>query len=407
MPVYEAMSTNDRRSGEAAYLSRPRLVLFVGLFFTAIGLANAAQIYLAASLGDDPIGWRLALVQTLPFWWVKAALVPLVIVAARRLPPLGRGWWWRTPSHLLFSLAFAATPLVVGGALIVALYPQYGPLGTALGELFSAFFVAGVSIYWLLLAAVHALEYYERYRERELQAARLAQRSSQLEASLATARLAALRMQMNPHFLYNTLNSVSVLAMRGEGQRVVRMLDELAGLLRLTLERTDRLVSLEDELELIDRYLRLELVRFGDRLQVRRSISPAARLAQVPSLLLQPLVENALKHGVGATPGPVEIEIEAWVEDGRMKIRVRDSGPGFDSSAEHGSGVGLKNTRLRLRAIYGEEASLTLSLPGEGGGAEVRVDLPYTRHERGLESAADERTSDEGRLAPTERAMGA
>lgn len=402
------MSTYARGNGSTPQLSRPRLALFVGLFFTAVGVANAAQIYLAASLGGEPIGWTLALVQALPFWWVKAALVPLVILAARRLPPLGPGWWWRAPAHLVFSLAFAATPLLVGGTLIVALYPQYGPLGGALHELFSSFFVAGVSIYWLLLAAVHALEYYERYREHELQAARLAKQSSQLEASLATARLAALRMQVNPHFLYNTLNSVSVLAMRGDGRRVVRMLDELAGMLRLTLERTDRVVSLDEELELIDRYLRIEQVRFEDRLRVRRSISPAARRAQVPSLLLQPLLENALKHGVGATPGPVEVEIEARVEDGRTKIRVRDSGPGFDGSAEGGSGVGLKNTRLRLQAIYGEDASLALSSPGRG--AEVRIDLPYTIDGERLESRATgpapAAVASTGG-APTERAMGA
>lgn len=379
-------------------LSRPRLALFVGLFFTAVGVANAAQIYVAAALSGESIGWTLALIQALPFWWVKAALVPLVILAARRLPPLGPGWWWRAPAHLVFSLMFAALPLLIGGALIVALYPQFGPVGAALGELFSSFFVAGVSIYWLLLAAVHALEYYERYRERELQAARLAQRSSRLEASLATARLATLRMQVNPHFLYNTLNSVSVLAMRGDGRRVVRMLDELAGMLRLTLERTDRVVSLGEELELIDRYLRIEQVRFEDRLRVRRSISPAARRAQVPCLLLQPLVENALKHGVAATPGPVEIEIEARVEDGRTKIVVRDSGPGFDGSAQRGPGVGLENTRLRLEGIYGEDASLTLSSPGRG--AELRIDLPYVADGRRPDGSTVERP-------PAGRALGA
>jgi two-component system, LytTR family, sensor kinase len=397
------MSTNSRGNVGSVAISRPRLTLFVSLFFTAVGLANAVQIYMAASLSGEPIGWTNALVQALPFWWVKAALVPLVIMAARQLPPLGAGWWWRAPAHFVFSLLFAAIPLVVGGTLIVTLYPQYGPLGAAFGQLFSSFFVAGVSIYWLLLAAVHALEYYERYREHELQAARLEQRSSQLEASLATARLAALRMQVNPHFLYNTLNSVSVLAMRGEGQRVARMLDELAGMLRLTLERTDRVVSLDEELELLDRYLRIEQVRFEDRLRVRRSISPAARRTQVPSLLLQPLVENALKHGVGATPGPVEVEIAASVEDGRTRIRVRDSGPGFTRSTERGSGLGLKNTRLRLQAIYGDDASLTLSAPGRG--AEVRIDLPFVVDEAWLERAADGHASTEP--APAERAMGA
>ncbi|MFW6088741.1 MAG: sensor histidine kinase [Gemmatimonadota bacterium] len=356
-------------------VSRGRLALFVAAFFTAIGLANAAQIYVSAGLVDRPIGWTRALVGTVPFWWVKAALVPAVFLAARKLPPLGSGWWWRAPAHLPFSLAFGATPLVLGGWLVVVLYPDLGPLSAALGELFSSFFVVGVSIYWLLLAAVHALDYYERYREREIQAARLARRSAELEASLVRARLQALRMQINPHFLFNTLNSISVLAMRGEGRRVVRMLDELAGVLRLTLDRTDAIVSLGEELELVDRYLRVEQVRFEDRLRIRRSVSPPARSAGVPSLILQPLVENAIKHAVGEAPGPVEVEIGARVAGGRTEIWVRDTGPGFDGEALAGTGVGLRNTRLRLEALYGDDASLTLSPPGVG--AEVRIGLPY------------------------------
>lgn len=354
---------------------RGRLAVFIVAFFTAVGVANAAQVYVAALAGGQPIGWVRALVLTVPFWWVKAALVPAVVFAAREVPPMGPGWWWRAPVHLVFSGLFGATPLVLGGLLIVSLYPDLGPLSAALGELFSSFFVAGVSIYWLLLAAVHALDYYERYRERELQTVRLARRGAELEANLVTARLQALRMQINPHFLFNTLNSISVLAMRGEARRVVQMLDELAGVLRITLDRTDDVVSLDEELDLVDRYLRVEQVRFEDRLRVHRSIAPAARAARVPSLILQPLVENALKHGVGAVPGPVEIEIGACVEDGRTEIWVRDTGPGFDRHATDGRGVGLENTRLRLEAMYGEEASVTLSPPGRG--AEVRLVLPH------------------------------
>lgn len=373
-------------------VSRGRLAVFVAAFFTAVGVANAAQIYVAALAGGQPIGWVRALVLALPFWWVKAALVPAVVVAARRVPPMGTGWWWRAPAHLVFSGLFGATPLLLGGLLVVSLYPDLGPLSAALGELFSSFFVAGVSIYWLLLAAVHALDYYERYRERELQTVRLARRGAELEANLVTARLQALRMQINPHFLFNTLNSISVLAMRGEAGRVVQMLDELAGVLRITLERTDDVVSLAEELDLVDRYLRVEQVRFGDRLRVQRSISPAVRAARVPSLVLQPLVENALKHGVGATPGPVEIEIGARVKDGRTEIWVRDTGPGFDRHAPGGRGVGLENTRLRLEAMYGDDAAVTLSPPGRG--AEVRLVLPH--------EGADERGA--GESAPSSAA---
>ena len=358
-----------------ATIPRGRLVVLVGAFFTAIGVANAAQIFVSAHMGGQPIGWIRALVLTVPFWWVKAALVPAVFLAARKLPPLGRGWWWRAPAHLWFSLLFSATPLVLGGLLIVGVYPELGPASSALGQLFSSFFVAGVSIYWLLLAAVHALDYYERYREREMHAARLARRSAELEANLVTARLEALRMQLNPHFLFNTLNSVSVLAMRGEGRRVARMLDELAGILRMTLDRSEAFVSLDQELAFVDRYLRVEQVRFDDRLRVARSIDPVARTASVPSLILQPLVENAVKHGVGGTVGPIEIEIGARVENGQLELRIRDSGPGFDRGTLDRMGVGLNNTRLRLGALYGDEASISLSPPGEG--ADVRIRLPF------------------------------
>lgn len=356
-------------------IARSRLAALVFVFFTAVGLANAVQVYLANAAGGEPMTWPAALVHSLPFWWVKAALIPLVALAVRRLPPMEAGWWWRVPLHLVFSLLFAATPLVLGGLLIVALYPATGSVDFVLTALFSSFFVVGASIYWLLVAAVHALDYYERYRDREIEAARLAQRSARLEASLTSARLDTLRMQLNPHFLYNTLNSVSVLALRGEGRRVARMLEELAGVLRITLERTDEMVSLDDELDLVDRYLRIEQIRFGDRLRVRRRIDPAARDAQIPNLLLQPLVENALKHGVGRMPGPVEVELGARVAGDRLTVWVADEGPGFESDPDAGAGLGLRNTRLRLEALYGDAAELSISSPGRGAQAELT--LPY------------------------------
>jgi sensor histidine kinase YesM len=208
------------------------------------------------------------------------------------------------------------------------------------------------------------------YRDRELAASRLA-------ASLAEARLQALQMQLQPHFLFNTLNTLAGLARDGRQAEVVALIAELGDLLRYSLANNDRQeVSLEEELEFVERYLAIEGVRFGDRLTVAFEIEPEALGAAVPTLLLQPIVENAIRHGIAASPLPGRIDIRAHAADGRLRIEVRDNGIGLDlNGSAPRQGIGLENTRARLFQLHGNRSALRMQA-AEGGGMRLVLELP-------------------------------
>ena len=209
----------------------------------------------------------------------------------------------------------------------------------------------------VLLAIVHGIDVHRRYREREVQTARL-------EAELASARLDALTAQLQPHFLFNTLNSVSTL-MRRDVDAAEEMLSHLGALLHRTLRQGERHeVALSEELEVLAQYLAIMQIRFQDRLVVRTRIGDGLGSAHVPPLVLQPLVENAIRHGISRKPGAGTIEIAAARTGASLEISVRDDGEGVSESAE---GIGLSNTRRRLRQLYGDAQSLDLVKLAEGG----------------------------------------
>ena len=186
------------------------------------------------------------------------------------------------------------------------------------------------------------------------------------EATARTAQLEALQYQLQPHFLFNTLNAISSLVVSGQQALATEMLSKLATLLRSTLHAPEmHSVSLEDELAVIDEYLDIEKVRFGERLKVRMNLQPQSRAAQVPRFLLQPLVENAIRHGIGMRTQGGEIDIRASVDNGKLHIAVENDGPPSGSSGQEGHGLGLHNSRLRLDRLYGHGASLTTSSDGE------------------------------------------
>jgi len=217
--------------------------------------------------------------------------------------------------------------------------------------------------------AWHALNYYHERREREIQAAALA-------AQLAQAQLQTLKMQLQPHFLFNTLNSIS--ALNHEDPRAAnRMIARLSELLRLTLENDGaQEVSLLQELDFLKRYLEIQQVRFGDRLNVRFDVTPETLEARVPNLLLQPLVENAIQHGIAPFAARGEISIQASCENGLLCLRVTDNGPGLPAPKPSGppEGVGLANTRARLQQIYSNAHRFELRNGTEQGAvAEVRI----------------------------------
>jgi two-component system, LytTR family, sensor kinase len=229
---------------------------------------------------------------------------------------------------------------------------------------------AGVIYYWMIVLTWWSVMFLRLYRTQQATAAKL-------EASLADARLDALRAQLQPHFLFNTLNAISVLADE-DPSKAKHMLLRLADLLRLTLaEGGKQEVRLSEELELLEHYLDIQRVRFEDRLTLRFDVTPAARDAFVPVLLLQPLVENAIRHGVDPSITGGTIAVIACRQGDALRVEVRDNGRGLPPAAgERRDGVGLANTRARLATLYGERQRLELVTPLAGGAAVV-ISLPF------------------------------
>jgi two-component system LytT family sensor kinase len=227
-------------------------------------------------------------------------------------------------------------------------------------------------IYWVIAGGWHAYRYNQSYVSSEL-------RSARLERQFSEARLNVLRMQLNPHFLFNALNTISSQVERDP--RLARaMIEHLGDLLRLSLESKDKQeVPLAEEMEFLEHYVAIQKIRFGEHLKIEVAVTPEARTALVPSLFLQPLVENAIRHGVSRRASGGTVEISAARVDGRVKIRVADDGmglpPGWD--LQKSAGLGLSATRERIAGIYPDARSRFEIRNREGGGTEVEVDIPY------------------------------
>lgn len=359
-----------------------RYAVIATIAATLIGVIEATQVYLGRAGAGRPLEWSRSLSATMPSWFVLAALIPLVVLVAKRFPfdtlRTRRG----IAVHLVAAVVFAVTELSLIAYLSDYVFYRDTQLTFLpnMWRLFGVYFVGEILRYGGIVGVYFALEYSRRYREKERTAAELALKASRLEASLTRANLEALRMQLNPHFLFNTLNTVSVLALKGERQRVARMLSRLSDLLRLSLENDRQTLSLREELDFLDRYLEIEQVRFKDRLSIDMDVEPAAYEAEVPTLVLQPIVENALKYGFAQTIGPGRVSIACRVRSGMVELEVSDTGPGFPESRAHSAstGVGIANTRARLEQLYGSNFTLELTNRPEGG-AFVRLRLPYRR----------------------------
>ncbi|HEX9631355.1 MAG TPA: histidine kinase [Gemmatimonadales bacterium] len=338
----------------------------------------AFQAYVQGRIGSrEP-----ATVRTLLWeggdWLVYAFLTPAVFWFARRYP-LGRGTIARrVPVHLLAAIALCAA-WAGGGILLSGVLFGSTPYGGGIVGWFFTSLPFGVAVYFAVLGVEHALFYFVEARERETQAARLA-------AQLADARLGALRMQLQPHFLLNSLNAVTVIVRDRDTATATRVLEQLGDLLRRVM-RSDRPqeVTLAEELAFVRQYLAIEEVRFSDRLRPVIDVDPGLLSAAVPEFLLQPLVENAIRHGLARRVGATLLSIAARREGDHLVLSVTDDGPGpEDAAPEPGEGVGLGNTRERLASLYGDRAGLTLARTPEGG-ATATVRLPY--HELGASDA--------------------
>jgi sensor histidine kinase YesM len=257
--------------------------------------------------------------------------------------------------------------------------PRLGyPPGAAFNSYFHAYktfllinFHLALFFYWAILGVNYAIDYYQKYREREL-------RASQLETRLAQARLQVLKMQLHPHFLFNTLNAISELVFK-DPESAEHMITNLSDLLRLSLDNVGvQEVPLKQELDFLNKYVEIEQTRFHDRLQLSTDIAPETLDAWVPNMILQPLVENAIRHGIGMRSAGGHIEIGAERENGMLRLFVRDNGGGLHNGEQKQlkEGVGLANTRARLAHLYGEEHRFDLdNVPG--GGLMVDMSIPF------------------------------
>jgi sensor histidine kinase YesM len=356
-----------------------------------LGLVESGKAFLGSRLRDAPVTWGNALIGNMPWWLVWALLAPFAFALARRFRA-DRGRPSAIAVHFLVAFPISFVHLLAVGAL----YYRTHAMGRApsfevmIRNWIDSFIMLDALTYWALIGSYYALEYYSRFRVSERHAASLAVRAAQLEASMTEARLAALRMELNPHFLFNTLNAISGLIRRRELDGAIGMLARLGELLRVTLEReAAHQVPLERELSFLRLYLDIERVRFHDRLTVAFDIDPEALDAVVPSLVLQPLVENAVRHGIARRPGPGRIDIRARREGDALVVRVQDTGFGFarKESPRWQEGVGLSNTRARLEQQYGGRAQMTLENAAEGG-AVVSLTLPFVQHETPVEVVA-------------------
>jgi two-component system, LytTR family, sensor kinase len=255
--------------------------------------------------------------------------------------------------------------------------PPLGGPGSTMGpgprplfvEAFARRVQFNLPVYWIIVSIVHVLRFYRRLQDRDRSAA-------ELEARLAEAKLDALRMQLHPHFLFNTLNAISTLVHK-DPNAADDMIGNLSELLRATLDLSStNEIPLRDELEITDRYLQIQQVRLGERLRIRREIDSAALDAAVPTMILQPLVENAVRHGIESSPGPGLLRIEARRSDGILRIVISNSSDGMSSPRKGEEGIGLANTRARLRELYGSQARMVLA-DGPGPAWSVELQLPF------------------------------
>ena len=337
------------------------------VFWTLLGLSFASQFYLSSAKAGLEVSWRQAVGYALGDWYVFAALSVPVSYLARRFRFEAGTWGGSLAVHVLGGVTFSLAYMVIRSW--IGQWQSGADFSEAFRPLLVKTWHFNLLVYCVILAVSQAFDNYRKYRERELHAAAL-------EKRLVQAKLQALQMQLNPHFLFNTLHSISAL-MHQDVEAADRMIMRLGDMLRAALEGSDtQEVTLRDELRFLQRYLEIEQIRFGDRLTVKLDIAPDTFEAQVPNLILQPLVENAIRHGIEPHARPGRIELQARRQADGLALDVSDNGGGLKDQARGKEGVGLSNTRARLRELYGPAHRFELG-NAPGGGVLVRLIIPF------------------------------
>src|SRR6185295_17977624 len=348
-------------------MRRHRIGMLIFGAATLVGLYFALQAVTNPDV-RPPLRWSQALGINLTFYYLWALTTPLVVVMARRFRFESGRWLISLAAHLGISMLATAVEIAIGEGILTLLSIRAPDLAGNVRTSFIVNFQTSLPTYWLILFVYLTFDYYAKYRDREVRAAQLA-------AQLSHAQLQALKMQLKPHFLFNTLNSISSLMYR-EVDAADAMLARLSEFLRLTLDRDlDHEVSLEEELRYVLSYLEIEKIRFEDRLRITVEVEAGSERGLVPTLALQPLVENAIRHGIAPRARGGSIAIRARRSDENLHLTVSDDGIGqaTEGVREH---VGLANTRARLQHLYGDGHRFSFS-DCDGGGFVVDIVIPF------------------------------
>jgi two-component system LytT family sensor kinase len=356
----------------------PLFWLLIAVSWTIFGTLMALEIHGRYARNGLTIAWEDAFSSELLYAWCWGLLTPVIMLLAYRIP-LNAGTWKRNlPVQMAAGILVTLAHKMIYG---LAYFWHTVGLARAFGSAIAALLDHvdyGITLFWLLTIAIYSIEYYRASREHEL-------RASELSAQLAQAQLGLLRMQLQPHFLFNTLNAISVLV-ESDPAGARTMVNRLADMLRMTLETgSAQKVPLRRELDLLEGYLRIEQARFPDRLDV--SVDPAEETldAPVPSLLLQPLVENAIRHGVARNRARTAVRISARRTGERLVVVVEDDGPGVRDPDAVKEGIGLSNTRSRLDRLYGGNGRLEISA-GRSHGFTATITIPFEHGSNGSQA---------------------
>lgn len=352
-----------------------RLALIFGIW-TFIGIVFTLQSYFTSFRSEKPTPLFDSLYVQMTWSYLWALATPLVLWAATRLPIERNNWMRSALLHVPLSIVLSAFLTALGHVVLWFYW------GWSMGRPFSfermgrfvvANFSEGIGIYLLIALTSYAFSYYRRYRESQV-------KTLLLEAQLSQAQLHALKMQLHPHFLFNTLHSISAL-LNKDTDSARKMITRLGDFLRLTLDNSgSQEVTLQQEIEFLSCYLEIERIRFQDRLVTRMDVSQQTLDAKVPNLILQPIVENAIRHGIASRSTPGLIEIGAEQRNGTLRIQVRDNGPGLSAHRTSENlfkkGLGLANTETRLERLYGAAHRFDFS-NNPAGGLVVTLEIPF------------------------------
>ena len=362
------------RIGELLQKRRVRLGLIWGIW-TIVALFFSTQVYMMYYSENQPIPYAKAFFVQASACYLWALATPLVLWLARTYRIDRQNWHKKIVFHIGLSILLSSALIIIHFVMYMLIMGRTNRLTPywAFDYLYPNL-DRWLLVYWFIFLMSHASNYYQSYREGELKASRL-------RTQLAQSQLEALKMQIHPHFLFNTLHSISAL-LNKDTEAARRMISRLGDFLRLTLENGGTMeVSLQQELEFLNGYLEIERIRFKDRLTTTIEIDPEVLDVQVPNLILQPIVENALRHAIARTNAG-KVEITATPRNGSVRIEVKDNGPGIEETKTVGRvsrGLGLANTQARLNGLYGSGARFELR-NRTSGGLTVILEIPRNNH---------------------------